>query len=102
MEQPTTAPPITEQTVREIAHLARIALDEEQASHHLLDLQRIISLVDQMNSVDTDGVAPLSSPLDAVQRLRDDVITEHNQREQLQINAPTTADGLYLVPQVIE
>ena len=66
------------------------------------DLSNILELVEQMNAVDTSGVTPMSHPLDAVQRLREDVVTEIDRREQFQAIAPLTEDGLYLVPKVIE
>jgi len=59
-------------------------------------------MIDQMQSVDTSQVAPMAHPFDATQRLRADIVTETNQRDYLQLNAPATQSGLYLVPKVIE
>ncbi|WP_257266672.1 Asp-tRNA(Asn)/Glu-tRNA(Gln) amidotransferase subunit GatC, partial [Endozoicomonas sp. ONNA2] len=62
----------------------------------------ILALVDSMQAIDTQGVEPLAHPLDAIQRLRPDEVTEGNQREQLQSCAPAVEEGLFLVPRVIE
>jgi len=88
--------------VKKIAYLARLKIDEADVPGYVANLSNIIDLVEQMNSVNTEGVVPMSHPLDAVQRLREDVVTETNQREAFQAIAPMTEDGLYLVPQVIE
>lgn len=88
--------------VEKIAHLARLAISEEDIPDYASDLSNILSLVEQMDAVDTDAVSPMAHPLDMVQRLRADVVTEVDQREQLQQNAPSVEDGLFLVPQVIE
>ena len=88
--------------VEKIAHLARLALSEEEAAGLAVDLSRILDLVAQMNQVDTGGVDPMAHPLDMVQRLRPDKVTESDQREKFQSVAPLTDQGLYLVPRVIE
>lgn len=88
--------------VKKIAYLARLKIEEADIPGYVSNLSDILDLVEQMNAVDTEGVTPMSHPLDAVQRLREDVVTESNQREQFQAIAPKTEDGLYLVPQVIE
>lgn len=88
--------------VKEIAHLARIAVDDTALAGYAQDLTNILDLVEQMQAVDTDGVEALANPLDATQRLRSDAVTESNQREHFQTVAPLIEDGLYLVPQVIE
>ncbi len=93
---------LEKQDVEKIAHLARLAIDESAIPGYAQDLSGILDLVDQMNAVDTDGVEPLAHPHDATQRLREDVVTEENQRELLQSNAPQTDSGLFLVPKVIE
>ena len=93
---------LEKQDVEKIAHLARLAIDEDAIPGYAEDLSGILGLVDQMNAVDTDGVEPLAHPHEAIQRLREDVVTEENQREQLQANAPQTDAGLFLVPKVIE
>ena len=88
--------------VESIAHLARIAISEEDVPAYAETLSNILTLVEQMNSVDTSGVRPMAHPLDMAQRLREDVVSEKNQREHLQQYAPAVEDGLFLVPQVIE
>lgn len=88
--------------VKKIAYLARLKIDEADIPGYVNNLSNILDLVEQMNAVDTTGVLPMSHPLDAVQRLREDRVTETNQRERFQAIAPATEDGLYLVPQVIE
>lgn len=88
--------------VKKIAYLARLKIEEADIPGYVSNLSNILDLVAQMNAVDTAGVTPMSHPLDAVQRLREDVVTEGNQRERFQAIAPKTEDGLYLVPQVIE
>jgi aspartyl-tRNA(Asn)/glutamyl-tRNA(Gln) amidotransferase subunit C len=93
---------LTPTDIEKIAHLARLKIEEADIPNYSRDLSNIIDLVDQMDAVDTSGVAPMAHPQDAVQRLREDVVTEENQRENFQSIAPATEDGLYLVPKVIE
>ena len=88
--------------VRDIAHLARLHIEEAALEQYVADLSSILDLVDQMNQVDSSGVAPLSNPLDATQRLRDDEVTETDQRDKFQQTAPDVEAGLYRVPRVIE
>ena len=93
---------ISRADIEKVAVLARIRLDDEQIPALENDLSNILSLVDQLSAANTDNVEPLSHPLDAVQRLRADEVTESNQREAFQAIAPATESGLYLVPRVIE
>jgi aspartyl-tRNA(Asn)/glutamyl-tRNA(Gln) amidotransferase subunit C len=88
--------------VAKIAHLARLAVDDDALGGYAGELSRILDLVEQMNAVDTSGVEPMAHPLHMAQRLRADAVTEHDQRERFQAIAPLTEDGLYLVPKVIE
>ncbi len=88
--------------VERIAFLARLAIDEAQVPAYAEDLSNILHLVEQMQAVDTEGVEPMAHPQDLSQRLRPDEVTETNRREALQALAPAVADGLYLVPKVIE
>jgi aspartyl-tRNA(Asn)/glutamyl-tRNA(Gln) amidotransferase subunit C len=88
--------------VDKIAHLARVNIDPKDSHQYLENLNSILDLVDQMQAVDTTNVEPLSHPLDSVQRLRTDSVTETNQRELLQSVAPAVEDGLFLVPKVID
>ncbi|GAB0152827.1 MULTISPECIES: Asp-tRNA(Asn)/Glu-tRNA(Gln) amidotransferase subunit GatC [Marinobacterium] len=88
--------------VEQIAHLARLQIDAADIDGYSQSLNSILGLVDQMQATCTEGVEPLAHPLDAVQRLRRDEVTEPNQREALQAIAPATEAGLFLVPRVIE
>jgi aspartyl-tRNA(Asn)/glutamyl-tRNA(Gln) amidotransferase subunit C len=88
--------------VESIAHLARLAVTEEQMSEVVGNLSRIIDFVAQLQAVDTSGVEPMAHPLAMVQRLREDEVQEADQRDLYQANAPTVEAGLYLVPKVIE
>lgn len=88
--------------VEQIAHLARLQIDSADIDSYSDSLNSILNLVDQMQAVNTEGVEPLAHPMDAVQRLRADEVTEPDQREALQAVAPATEDGLFLVPKVIE
>ena len=85
-----------------IAYLAKLQIDPANSEKLAQDLDQILNFVDQMQSVDTSQVAPLSNPLEMTQRLRPDVVNEDNQREAFQSIAPATEAGLYLVPKVIE
>ena len=93
---------ISRADIEKVAVLARIRLDDKQIPALENDLSNILSLVDQLSAANTDNVEPLAHPLDAVQRLRADEVTESNQREAFQAIAPATENGLYLVPRVIE
>ena len=88
--------------VAKIAHLARLAVADDELSHYAAELSKILDLVEQMSAVDTAGVEPMAHPLHMVQRLRPDAATEPDQRADFQAIAPATEDGLYLVPKVIE
>ena len=85
-----------------IAQLARLHLGADEIERYATDLSSILDLVEQMNRVDSSGVEPLANPLDATQRLRDDEVTETDQRDKFQQIAPDVADGFYRVPRVIE
>jgi aspartyl-tRNA(Asn)/glutamyl-tRNA(Gln) amidotransferase subunit C len=93
---------LDKEQVKKIAHLARLKLDAADVEGYATNLSKILDLVEQMNAVDTSGVVPMSHPFDVVQRLREDKVTEENQREAFQSIAPMSEDGLYLVPKVIE
>jgi aspartyl-tRNA(Asn)/glutamyl-tRNA(Gln) amidotransferase subunit C len=93
---------IQSEDVLKIAHLARLGIQQEQVESYASDLSNIMQLVEQMNQVDTSNIEPMAHPLDQSQRLRSDVVSETNQREALQKNAPDIEDGLFLVPRVID
>ncbi len=88
--------------VKNIAHLARLEIDDANIEKYASSLSSILDLVEQMNAVDTTDVAPMAHPMDVAQRLRADEVLEENQREHFQKIAPATENGLYLVPRVIE
>jgi aspartyl-tRNA(Asn)/glutamyl-tRNA(Gln) amidotransferase subunit C len=88
--------------VEKIAHLARLAIHDQDKAKYATELSNILNLVEQMNQVDTTDLKPMAHPKDVCQRLRTDKVTEAIDRELLQSTAPNVADGLYLVPQVIE
>ncbi len=90
------------QDIQKIAHLARLQINDDVAAETAKSITEVLNLVDQLQSADTDGVAPMAHPLDAVQRLRADEVTEGNQRDAFQAIAPATENGLYLVPKVID
>ncbi len=93
---------LPKEEVEKIADLARIALTEPEINTYTQQLSDILSFVEQMNTVDTTGIVPMAHPLDAVARLREDVVSEVDQREHFQAMAPQVENGLYLVPKVIE
>lgn len=93
---------LTPEEVIKIAHLARLSIKEENINQYSQDLSGILDLVEQMDAADTDNIEPMAHPQDAMQRLRNDVVTEINQREKLMKNAPATENGLFLVPKVLD
>ena len=88
--------------VEKIAYLARLKIDADDIPQYAQDLSGILALVEQMEAVDTTGVEPMAHPQDVTQRLRDDEVTETNQRDKFQKIAPLTESGLYLVPKVFD
>jgi aspartyl-tRNA(Asn)/glutamyl-tRNA(Gln) amidotransferase subunit C len=88
--------------IEKLANLARIAIDDSTINQVSERLGSVLELVDQLQAADTSGLDPMSHPIQATQRLRDDEVNELNQREALQAAAPDTEDGLFLVPKVIE
>ena len=88
--------------VKKIAKLACLNVAEADVQSYATNLSNILDLVAQMKTVDTTGVTPMSHPFDAIQRLREDEVTDLNRREDFMAIAPKTKDGLYLVPKVIE
>ncbi|MDY6829140.1 MAG: Asp-tRNA(Asn)/Glu-tRNA(Gln) amidotransferase subunit GatC [Pseudomonadota bacterium] len=85
-----------------IAALARLQIAPDRQAELQRSLNEILAMVEQLQAVDTTGVAPLAHPLDATQRLRPDQVTEGDERERFQGLAPATERGYYLVPKVIE
>lgn len=95
---------LTREKIEKVARLARLAILEDEISTHVRNLSNILELVEQMNSVDTQGIAPMAHPLDIPAPMRQDRVTETNQREQLQSVAEPSAvkSGLYIVPKAYE
>jgi aspartyl-tRNA(Asn)/glutamyl-tRNA(Gln) amidotransferase subunit C len=93
---------LTPDDVQKIAHLARLAVTDEEKQSVSSDLSNILGLVEQMEQVNTAGIEPMSHPLHMTQRLRADEVTQVDQREKFQAIAPAVENGLYLVPKVIE
>lgn len=93
---------ITEDDVKKIAYLARLTIAPEDIANYTTDMGNILQLAERMQQVDTSNIEPMAHPLDVSQRLRADEVTETDQRELLQANAPKIQDGYFIVPQVIE
>lgn len=93
---------VEQSDIEKIATLARIRVPAETVPELADRINDILAMVDQMDAVDTSNIEPMSHPLDASQRLRADVVTESNQRDQFQAIAPQAEGGLYLVPKVID
>jgi aspartyl-tRNA(Asn)/glutamyl-tRNA(Gln) amidotransferase subunit C len=88
--------------IEKLAILARININDEMKTEVAAKISDILAMIDDMQAVDTSGIKPMANPLDATQRLREDIVTESNKRDELQTVAPSTKDGLYLVPKVID
>jgi len=93
---------LSREEITRIADLARLELSAAEAESMRGQLNGILAMVDAMRAVDTSGVEPMSHPQEVAQRLREDRVTEKDQREIFQSVAPAVEDGLYLVPKVIE
>jgi len=97
---------LTPQDIMRVANLARLELRPDETEHTLSQLNGFFALVEQMNAINTDGVEPLAHPAavlgQVALRLRDDIVSETNQREASQTSAPAVEGGLFLVPRVIE
>jgi len=97
---------LDKQTIFNLAHLARLKIDDSEIEKYHDELSNILGLVEQMEACDTTNTQPMTHPFDATLRLRDDIISEtvngKDQREKFQALAPSAEDGLYLVPKVID
>jgi len=94
--------PIDQKELEKIAELARVRIDGGQIGEVTARIGDILAMVDQLQAADTSAIEPMANPLDAVQRLRPDEVTEGNRREAFQAIAPAVEDGLYLVPRVVD
>ena len=88
--------------VRHIAKLARIAMSDAEVEAMVPELNNILSWVEQLSEVNTNGVEPLTAVIDSKLRLRDDAVTAGNQRDDILANAPEAQHGFFAVPKVIE
>jgi aspartyl-tRNA(Asn)/glutamyl-tRNA(Gln) amidotransferase subunit C len=94
---------LTRQDVEKIAHLARLSITEQDMPVYVTSLSSIVDFVAELARAETGGVTPMAHPLDGLhQRLRADEVTESDQHDKYQQNAPSVAAGLYVVPRVIE
>ena len=93
---------VTNDQVRHIAKLARIAMSDAELERLLPELNNILGWVEQLGEVNTDGVEPLTAVIDQKLRLRDDAITDGNVRDDVLANAPDAQHGFFAVPKVIE
>lgn len=103
---------ISQDQVRQVAHLARLGVTDAEVQEHSESLTKILDIIEQMSAIDTTTVEPMSHPIENYQvdhhqqkvelPLREDEISESNERESYQAIAPLAKHGLYLVPQVIE
>ena len=93
---------LSKDQVRRIATLARLELTEAEYAESVEKLSSIVDFVDQLSQADTRDVVPMAHPLHATQRLRPDEVTETDERDFVQQNAPAVTDGLDLVPKVLE
>ena len=93
---------LSKEQVQHIATLARLSVDEKEIDDVVAKLSSIVDFVDQLQAAPTDDVVPMAHPMDMSQRLRADIVTEGNERDRIQQNAPSVQDGLYLVPRVLD
>jgi aspartyl-tRNA(Asn)/glutamyl-tRNA(Gln) amidotransferase subunit C len=93
---------IDENTVRRVAHLARLALPEERAAPMAAELNAILAWIEQLDEVDIEGVEPMTSAVAVVLPQRDDVVTDGGAPDRVLANAPKSEDGFFVVPKVVE
>jgi aspartyl-tRNA(Asn)/glutamyl-tRNA(Gln) amidotransferase subunit C len=93
---------IEQDEIEKIAELARIRIADTEIGQVTARITEILHMVDQLQAVDTHDVEPMANPLDAIQHLRPDKVTQSNRRDAFQAIAPAVENGLYLVPKVIE
>jgi len=102
IDSPESIVSLSKEQVQHIATLARLSVDEKEIDDVVAKLSSIVDFVDQLQAAPTDDVVPMAHPMDMSQRLRADVVTEGNERDRIQQNAPSVQDGLYLVPRVLD
>ena len=93
---------LSREDIEYIAHLARLEVSESDVPAYVDKLGRIIEFIDELGQADTADMVPMAHPLDMSQRLRADEVTESDERDRYQANAPETENGVYVVPRVVE
>lgn len=93
---------VDKDTVRRIARLARLKLEDSRVEPMVQELNGILEWVEQLKEVDVEGVQPMTSAVDHRLKMRDDVITEPNNADALMVNAPGGEDHFFVVPKVVE
>ncbi|MDA7725233.1 Asp-tRNA(Asn)/Glu-tRNA(Gln) amidotransferase subunit GatC [Pseudomonadales bacterium] len=93
---------IDNEVILDIAELAQLEVKDEMISQYADKMTAMLNLIEEMQSVNTDNIEPVSNPLDAVQTMREDKVTEKDLRDEYQAIAPEVDSGLYLVPRVVE
>ena len=93
---------VDEKTVRRIAHLARIAVTDEEVPHLQGELNAILSFVEQLNEVNVEGVEPMTSVTPMTMKKRQDEVTDGEYPEKVLRNAPVTEENFFVVPKVVE
>jgi aspartyl-tRNA(Asn)/glutamyl-tRNA(Gln) amidotransferase subunit C len=93
---------VDKDTVRRIAKLARLALDEGRVDSMAQELNGIVTWMEQLNEVDVTGVAPMTSVVEQTLKMRDDLVTEGGNADALMANAPGSEDHFFVVPKVVE
>jgi aspartyl-tRNA(Asn)/glutamyl-tRNA(Gln) amidotransferase subunit C len=93
---------LDEKTVRKVAHLARIALPDARVAPMVKELNGILAWIEQLNEVDIEGVAPMTSAVATALPMRDDIVTDGGDPAAVLANAPKAEDGFFVVPKVVE
>lgn len=93
---------ITDETIDYVAALAKLSLTEDQKEKAREDLERILTFMDSMNDLDTDGIEPMSHAFPITNVFREDVVTNQENRDELLANAPAKKDGCFLVPKTVD
>ena len=93
---------IDKSDIKYLCNLSKLNLDDEEQSVFLSQMQSILDMIEELQEVDTGDIEPMAHPLQMTQRLRDDEVTEFNDREKYQKNTDFAEDGFYKVPKVIE
>jgi aspartyl-tRNA(Asn)/glutamyl-tRNA(Gln) amidotransferase subunit C len=93
---------VDRETVRRIARLARLAVDEDQTAAMETELNALLTWVEQLQEVNVEGVPPMTSVVEQRLKMRDDVVTDGGYAQDLMLNAPQAEDHFFVVPKVVE